>query len=188
MDIKIEPFELEDIPRLLGWINSEEFMMQWSGPYFSYPLDASQLEDYVRSAQEKPVKRVIFRVRDLSQDRIVGHIELNNIDWRNLAASISKVLVGPEDLRGTGIGKQMVSLLLEYAFSELSLHRIDLKVFDDNYSAIRCYEENGFIKEGHLRDFRKVGSKYRSSYLMSILESEWRAKKENILLTGEKPL
>lgn len=162
--------------------------MQWSGPYFTFPLDATQLEDYVLSAREKPAKRAIFRARDLVQDRIVGHIELNNIDWRNLAASISKVLVGSEDLRGSGIGKQMVSLLLDYAFSDLSLHRIDLKVFDDNFSAIRCYEENGFIKEGHLRDFRMVGDKFRSSYLMSILESEWREKKENILFSGEKQL
>jgi RimJ/RimL family protein N-acetyltransferase len=124
--------------------------------------------------QKDPLNRAIFRVKELDQNRIIGHVELNNIDWKNRAATVSKVLIGPDEFRGMGIGQKMISKLLEYAFGDLKLHRIDLKVFDDNHSAIKCYQQNGFMVEGHLRDFRKFGDTYKSSLLMSILESDWQ--------------
>lgn len=46
-----------------------------------------------------------------------------------------------------------------------------------NQPAIACYKKVGFQVEGHLRDYRKVGESYWSSYLMAILESDWRARK-----------
>ncbi len=177
MAIRLEPFEAGDIPRLIGWIPSADFLMQWSGPFFTYPLTEGQLRRYLQSVEKSPLNRAIFRVRYLDKDRIVGHIELNNVDWRNLAATVSKVLVGPADMRGLGIGHQMVAHLLDYAFGDLKLHRVELKVFDDNISAIECYRQNGFMIEGHLRDFRKFRESYKSSYLMSILESDWQKLK-----------
>jgi RimJ/RimL family protein N-acetyltransferase len=176
MEIKLEPFGLDDIPRLMEWVTTAEFLMQWSGPYFTHPLDERQLVKYMNSVQNEPLNRAIFRVKELDQDKIIGHIELNNIDWQNRAATVSKVLIGPDEFRGLGIGQKMVAALLEYAFGELKLHRVDLKVFDDNQSAIKCYKQIGFLIEGHLRDFRKFGDSYKSSFLMSILETDWKTK------------
>lgn len=68
----------------------------------------------------------------------------------------------------------MVAALLNIAFNDLSLHRVGLGVFDFNESAIRSYEKVGFVKEGLLRDVRKMGDEYWSLWEMSILEDEWR--------------
>lgn len=68
----------------------------------------------------------------------------------------------------------MVRKIVEIGFEQLGLHRIELVVFDFNEAAIRCYEKCGFVKEGLLRDARRVGNEYWSLYIMSILESEWR--------------
>ncbi len=68
----------------------------------------------------------------------------------------------------------MVARLLDIAFGEMGLHRLELRVFDFNQAAIHCYEKNGFTIEGHLRDYRRVNGAYWSSYLMSILETDWR--------------
>ena len=67
----------------------------------------------------------------------------------------------------------MVNAALEIAFVELGLHRVDLRVFDFNTPAVRCYQKAGFQIEGHLRDFRKVGEVYWSSYLMAVLAPDW---------------
>lgn len=45
-------------------------------------------------------------------------------------------------------------------------------------AAIRCYETLGFRREGLLRDTRRVGGKYWSTLVMSLLDDEWRRRKE----------
>lgn len=68
----------------------------------------------------------------------------------------------------------MVIELLKIAFDNLSLHRVGLGVFALNEPAIESYEKVGFVKEGLLRDFRKMEDDYWSLWRMSILENEWR--------------
>lgn len=176
--VTLQPFTQDDIGRLLGWISSEEYLMMWSGPFFTHPLDQPQLERYIASAGQVPPIRKIYRAVLIETDEVVGHIELNNIDFRNMAATLSKVLVGDPARRGSGIGTQMVRSLLEIAFDQMHFHRMDLHVFDFNTPAVRCYQKIGFTIEGHLRDYRKVGDRYWSSYAMSILESDWRQLKQ----------
>ncbi len=177
MNVILEPFERADFDRLLGWVPDAQFLMLWSGPFFAPPLDSDQLEVYYQSGQLDPPMRKIYKAADCDSGAIVGHIELNNIDWRNLSATVSKVLVGEKSFQRQGAGTQMVDRLIEIAFGEMGLHRLELRVFDFNRPAIRCYEKNGFIIEGHLRDYRRVDGAYWSSYLMSILESDWRTNK-----------
>ena len=174
MIIELLPFEREDYPRLIGWIQSEESMILWSGPYFQFPLNIQQLDDYLLSSYGKLPPKRIYKVKDVCLQEIIGHIELNHIDRRNNAATVSKVLIGLPENRGKGYGRAMIKELLRIAFEVEKLHRVDLKVFDFNNPAIKCYESLGFQIEGHLRDYRKVGDTYWSSYQMSILVKEWQ--------------
>lgn len=176
--IELQPFTQDDLDRLLGWIPTEEALVMWSGPFFTFPLDRPQLQDYLASAAQLPPIRKIYRAVLSETGEVVGHIELNNMDFRNMAATVSKVLVGDPSRRGAGIGAQMVKSLLEIAFDQMHFHRMDLHVFDFNTPAVRCYEKMGFIIEGHLRDYRKVGNNYWSSYAMSILDSDWQRLKQ----------
>ncbi len=177
MNILLEPFGPADFDRLLGWVPDAKFLMLWSGPFFTPPLDRLQLDAYYQSGQQEPPPRKIYKATDRDSGMVIGHIELNNIDWRNLSATVSKVLVGEKSFLGQGGGTQMVASLLEIAFGQMGLHRLELRVFDFNRPAVRCYEKNGFIIEGHLRDYRRVNGVYWSSYLMSALETDWRSMK-----------
>ncbi|GET35556.1 putative acetyltransferase [Microseira wollei NIES-4236] len=78
-------------------------------------------------------------------------------------------------MRGQGIGTEMVRKTLAIGFDRLDLHRISIGVFDFNKEAIACYEKVGFVKEGYLRESWRVGDEYWSIYIMSMLESEWKA-------------
>jgi len=173
VEIALRPFERDDFARLIGWTKPPEFLVQWAGPTFSYPLDEAQLEKHLQGSEGDQPRRRIFKAVEANTNEVVGHIDLDHIDLQNKSARICRVLVGEYSARGRGIGTQMVSRILEIGFEQLGLHRIELAVFDFNEAAIRCYEKCGFVKEGLLRDARRVGSEYWSLYIMSILESEW---------------
>jgi RimJ/RimL family protein N-acetyltransferase len=174
MDIELQPFERSDFAQLIKWSGSPEFLLQWSGSTFHYPLDEAQLEEYTNGSRGDVPVRKIFRVVDKTSGRTVGHIALSNINRRSRSAAISCVLIGDPDARGKGIGAQMIRRVLEIGFDELGLHRIQLSVFDFNTTAIACYEQVGFVKEGLHRETSRIGDEYWSAYLMSFLEQEWR--------------
>ena len=46
LQIELRPFERADFSRLIRWSCSAEFLIQWAGLGFSYPLDETQLERY----------------------------------------------------------------------------------------------------------------------------------------------
>jgi RimJ/RimL family protein N-acetyltransferase len=174
MRIELRPFERNDFSRLIGWIRSPEFLMQWAGPIFRYPLDGAQLEAYIQGAEGDEPIRAIFKAVDIQTRAVMGHVELNNIDAADNSATVCRVLVGNPCLRRKGIGTQKVKQLLGIGFDQLMLHRIDLTVFEFNEGAIRCYEKLGFVREGRLREIRKVENEYRTLCLMSMLDREWR--------------
>ncbi|HDR8094344.1 MULTISPECIES: GNAT family N-acetyltransferase [Bacillus] len=167
--IKLESFKKSDFKQLINWINSEEFLIQWSGNAFTFPLDEQQLEKYIESANT-----LAFKVVDEETLDVIGHISLGQIDNINKSARIGKVLVGNTKMRGRSIGKHMMKAVLHIAFDELKLHRVTLGVYDFNTSAISCYEKIGFVKEGLLRESKRVGETYWNLWEMSMLEYEWK--------------
>ncbi|MFE8704185.1 GNAT family N-acetyltransferase [Cytobacillus sp. FJAT-54145] len=178
--INLQYFERSDFKQLIDWIESPEFLLQWAGPFFEFPLTEEQLEVYIEGTNQDNSSSYVYKVVDLNTGETIGHISLAQIDRRNKSARIGKVLVGSKSVRGQGIGQKMLEEILNIAFGKLNLHRVSLGVFDFNHSAIACYERVGFIKEGLLRDSRKMGNEYWSLWEMSILEDEWLCKKQKI--------
>ncbi|KKI92702.1 aminoglycoside adenylyltransferase [Bacillus sp. SA1-12] len=171
--IELKYFERSDFKQLINWIDSPQFLLQWGGPAFEYPLTADQLEKYIENANNDYSDTLVYKVMDSETGDVIGHISLGKIDRKNKSARVGKVLVGDKNVRGKGIGQLMIKEILKIAFEKHKLHRVGLGVFDFNVSAIACYEKAGFIKEGLLRDTGKNGEEYWNQWEMSILENEW---------------
>ena len=71
------------------------------------------------------------------------------MDWKNRLGEIGMMIGAP--YRGRGYGTEALGLLCDFAFSEMNLHKLKVSVFAFNAAAIRCYEKNGFTREGLLR-------------------------------------
>lgn len=157
-------FQPEHFGDLIKSVRSPEFLLQWGGPTFQFPLTVGQLKLYKESKGQ-----YVFTV--IEQDKFAGHISIRH-DERNEGARIGKVLV-QEEMRGQGLGEQIVRKACEFAFNELKCHKVSLGVFEFNKSAIRSYEKVGFQIEGILRDARKSGENYWTLVEMGLLKSEF---------------
>lgn len=175
--IELRYFKPADFRQLIDWVETPEFMLQWAGPSFVFPLTEFQLEEYLKDANQDNAKTFIYSVVDQETEKTIGHISLAKIDRGNRSGRIGRVLIGDQNTRGKGIGEQMMNEILKIAFDELQLHRVSLGVFDFNKPAITCYEKVGFQKEGLLRDHQKMGEEYWSLWEMSMLEDEWERGK-----------
>ena len=175
--VRLEPFGPADFSRLIGWVSpagSPESLLQWAGPIFTWPLDAAQLKRYLEPARDVPPTRLVWRADD-EAGAPFGHVELSAIDREHRSAVLSRVLVDPAR-RGEGRSRAMVAAALAVAFGDLGLHRVELRVFDFNAPALRCYESLGFVREGVTRDARRVGDTYWNIVWCSLLEDEWQQR------------
>ena len=178
MNVSLRSFTRDDFARLIGWVDGAgpEFLVQWAGTKFTFPLDDAQLEAHLAEAEGPEATRFSFAAVDDDTGVVVGHVELGRLDRENRSATVSRLLVGDPSARGKGTGAQMVGVLLDKAFRELDLHRVDLYVLDLNLAAIRLYEGLGFKTEGHFVEARRAGGKYWNVYYMAMLKEQWLSR------------
>lgn len=110
--------------------------------------------------------------------RCVGSVWLHAIETDNRRARFAIEIFDPRCL-GRGIGTFATKAVVKFAFENLKLHRLDLRVLTVNERAIRCYEACGFIREGVQRDTLLNGGVWYSDLWMSILELEYKMMSES---------
>jgi RimJ/RimL family protein N-acetyltransferase len=74
--------------------------------------------------------------------------------------------------KGRGIGRAAVRLVKAAAFERYGAHRLWLDVMEHNRRAQALYASEGFVREGTLRECVRVGGRFVSLHLMSILNRE----------------
>jgi RimJ/RimL family protein N-acetyltransferase len=85
-------------------------------------------------------------VTDESRRPFLGHVMLHTLAWRHRRAEIGYWLVPAA--RGRGIGTAAVGLLVDWAFAELGLERIEITTTPDNGPARALANALGFTEEG----------------------------------------
>ncbi|HEY3343991.1 MAG TPA: GNAT family protein, partial [Anaerolineaceae bacterium] len=117
---------------------------------------------------------LIFGLRTLTEDCLIGLILLDEIDWLNGVAWVA-IGIGEREYWGKGYGADAMRLILRYAFDALHLHKVILDVFEYNQRAYRCYLKAGFIEEGRARDFLNRDGRRWDLIYMGALREEWLA-------------
>lgn len=135
--MKIQRLKIENIENIVNWCQDKDadFLTQWAGKGYEYPLTKKQIEDRLSEGAE------IFEAN--LEGRMVGTIEIITRDEET--ALIGRFVLNPE-LTGQGIGTKILETFLEYCKVKLGLKKIKLFVFDFNISAYKCYEKCGFTQ------------------------------------------
>jgi len=115
------------------------------------PLIQEEVEMWYRQVAGDPLHWIIAL-----EERCIGTARLHNLDRQNRRARYAIGIFDPA-CWGQGYGTEATRLVLRYAFEELKLHRVDLRVLEFNHRAIACYEKCGFVREGIEREGSRIG-------------------------------
>ncbi|WP_242837309.1 GNAT family N-acetyltransferase [Alkaliphilus transvaalensis] len=180
MLIKLNLLEKEDLNKIVEWNanKSADDLLQWAGPIYEYPLTHAQIENYFLNEVKKDNSNIfVYKIQLVSTDKVIGTIELREIDEKNKTGKVCRFLIGEEGIRGRGIGAEVLKEVLRIGFKDLKFEKITLAVFDFNKSAIKCYENVGFRKVKFTENARMTVNENWNLYEMAILKDEWNTKR-----------
>ena len=135
---------------------------------FITPWDRTQHEGAIRFPDFRH-----FIVEAGSGYPSAGFVILQGCRNPHRSIELKRIVLQP---KGMGYGRVCVRLLAQMAFRDLGAHRFWLDVKNANTRALSLYRSEGFVEEGRLRESVKTGDGYDSLVVMSMLESEHRAR------------
>lgn len=115
----------------------------------------------------------------------IGLVSLWDRSVPHDAAELSIWLGAP--YRNRGLGSEALRLALRYAFDDLELHKVYLRVLEYNHRARRAYEKCGFVVEGYLREEMQVNGAWHTLLYMGILRPDFEAAEIRQGPLGDEP-
>lgn len=106
------------------------------------------------------------------EGHLLGEAKLHSLNEHDMRARFAVGFYDSSKL-GKGIGEEVTRLVLRYAFKELKLHRVDLRVLAYNARAIHCYQKCGFIIEGKERESAYVDGEWHDDFIMGLLAKDF---------------
>ena len=167
---KLREIEKKDLVVINSWRNDVD-LISCLGATFRYiniDVDLKWFDNYMANRSNS----VRCAVVEKDNDDILGLVSLVSIDHINQSAEFH-IMIGNQEKQGKGIGTFAVKAMLDHAFNNLNLHRIELTVLEDNKRAQHVYEKCGFVKEGVRRKAKYKNGKFVDMYVYSVLKEEY---------------
>jgi ribosomal-protein-serine acetyltransferase len=150
-----------DLAHLRPW-------MPWASERYSIEDAREFIRRQIRQyAEDQGFATLIFY-----SGRVAGSIGYNNIDWANRKTDIGYWLGAA--YQGRGIMTRACRALVDYAFGELRLNRVEIYCAVDNHRSRRIPERLGFREEGTHRQAEWVHDHFKDLVSYSALAAEWK--------------
>ena len=151
----LRKLEEKDAPFMLEWMHDEEITAGFQRPFSKATIES--VLHFIQNSFDEENQNFAFVN---SKDEYLGTISLKHISHVNDKAEYA--VVARKCAQGTGASKQATEELLQYAFTELGLHKVYLSVLEENIRAQKFYEKCGFQREGLEVDAIKIKGEYHN--------------------------
>ncbi len=133
---------------------------------FLRPFDPSRPEDYFTIETQLEIARnesgLSFAILDGAE--LAGTISLSNVSFGSFRSANVGYWVDASR-NGRGLASRAVGALVEHAFGELELHRLEAGTLVDNVASQRVLEKNRFELVGLARNYLRINGEWRDHLL-----------------------
>jgi RimJ/RimL family protein N-acetyltransferase len=170
--VTIRPITRDDTDHIVLWRNNSSVLQNF--------IDQTRITPEIHSAwlEKKVLTGEVYQfiIQDNETKRDVGSVFLRDIDTYHLHGEYG-VFIGDDACRGRGLGTEACLLICRFAFEQLGLNRVFLRVIASNTAAIRSYEKVGFVQEGVFRKHVKLNGAWCDLIFMGLLKEEFENEK-----------
>lgn len=167
-EICLKEIEYEDAGIIFKIIDSERnYMSEWL-PFTDYTVEISDTQKYINSLIANGTNTLTFCI--LHNNSFAGLVGFKDPDYDNKKTEIGYWL--SEKHQHKGIITRSCRKLIEFAFTELDMNRIQLKVATENVKSKKVALRLGFKHEGIERDGELHKSGFVDLDVYSLLKKE----------------
>jgi RimJ/RimL family protein N-acetyltransferase len=167
--VRLEPLGLEHLEGAMEMLSDPEGARMTAT---SRTFEEAFVREWLATRQDHD-DRADYAIIRRSDDSYLGEVVLNDLDTDDACVNYRIGLLGP-GVYGRGYGTEATGLLLDYAFNEVGLHRVELEVYAFNPRAQRSYEKCGFVREGVRRKALYWDDEWHDVIVMGILATDPR--------------
>jgi [ribosomal protein S5]-alanine N-acetyltransferase len=147
---------------------SRTFLKPWEPTWSTEDLTRAAFKRRVRRVQREAAEQsgfafLIFRRDD---ETLLGGVTLSNIR-RGVAQSCSLGYWMSVRHAGRGYMRRAVDLILDFAFDDLRLHRVEAACIPGNDRSLGLLEKAGFVREGYARRYLLIDGRWQDHVLLS---------------------
>lgn len=172
---RLRAYRREDIDAALAYINDPE-VKRFLAPGIPYPLTREDEEKFF--ANNSGLKDTCSFAIETLDGRYIGGCGVHQVDWKNSVCEVG-IFIGDRTLWGQGYGTDAFGVLVRFAFEQMNLNKVRLRVYDFNERGIKSYRKLGFTEEGRLRRELYRDGAYHDIVVMGLLREEWSAQMKN---------
>ena len=167
--ICLRAMEPEDLEVMYEMENDPQ---TWDVSNFTVPYSRFVLKQYIENAQcdmfaDRQLRMMIVRRAD---NAVVGTVDIT--DFVPLHARGEVGIGVRREFQGNGYAKEALDLLCEYLFGFLHLKQLVAHVATDNEGSLRLFSSGGFVECGVLKEWWRVGGRYKDVVLLQRLREE----------------
>lgn len=141
----LRDMRVEDVTQdYVDWMNDPEVVKFTESRFAIHDLNSTT--EFVMGLQESP-NNLLLGMFDPEDDRHFGNIKLGPVQWYHGLSDIG-LIVGRKSFWGRGIASESITLLCEYAFTTLGLHKVTASCYASNRGSAKAFLNAGFQQEG----------------------------------------
>lgn len=169
--VRLQPLKETDYVELVRFSHSEPTLWQYS---LMQANSESKMKNYITAALDHKSKGMSypFVVFDKRYKQIVGSTRFYDFSQLHSTTQLGYTWYG-KDFQGTGLNKNCKFLMLQFAFEQLGLERVEFRADNNNARSIAAMKSIGCTVEGVLRNNCASETGRRDSIILSILKDEW---------------
>lgn len=171
--VRLVPMMSEHVDALFDAANFPE-IWKWTGTAPITSLDAMRAYVALALSEQAAGRAIPFVTIDRATDEVIGSTRFGNISPPDRRAEIGWTWLRPDRQR-SGANREAKCLMLQHAFDEWRVLRVEIKTDVNNEKSRAAIERLGGTYEGTFRQHMVVtGGRVRDTAYYSILDTEWR--------------
>jgi RimJ/RimL family protein N-acetyltransferase len=168
--IYLQPLSEAELPAMFPWWNDAR-TRRWARTTFPQTLEGSkkhvaELAEIGAKSSDFP-----FAIWSFEEKRPIGHVGLYGVDWVDRNAWLG-LIIGEKSWWGQGIAGEVASLLFDFAFGELGIHKICTGVSSPNNRSLGATSKM-LTRVGIAQEEGFVDGQYIDDNIFELFDRDW---------------